>query len=103
LLPLLQGTNASWRYGVLIENLAGRGEGKPNSYGIVTYDPDGSHYKYVEHDNGEKELYDLNAGPYELESFDEMADPALLENLSSRLARLKVCAGESCRAAEDGL
>jgi N-acetylglucosamine-6-sulfatase len=103
LLPLLQGTNASWRHGVLIENLAGRGEGKPNYYRIVTYDPDGSHYKYIEHDNGEKELYDLNADPYELESFDETADPALLENFSSRLARLKVCAGDSCRAAEDGL
>jgi N-acetylglucosamine-6-sulfatase len=101
LLPLLQGTNASWRHGVLIENLAGKGEGKPNYYGIVTDDPDGSHYKYVEHDNGEKELYDLNADPYELESFDETADPALLDNLSSRLAALKICAGDSCRSAED--
>ena len=59
--------------------------------------------KYVEYDNGEKELYDLNSDPYELESFDETADPALLENLSSRLARLKVCAEDSGRVAEDGL
>ena len=103
LLPLLQGTNASWRHGVLIENLAGRGEDKPNYYGIVRDDPDGSHYKYVEHDNGEKELYDLNADPYELESFDETADKELLDNLSSRLAALKVCARDSCRLAEDGL
>jgi N-acetylglucosamine-6-sulfatase len=102
LLPLLQGTNRSWRHGVLIENLLGRtGPNKPDYYGIVTDDADGSRYKYVEHDNEEKELYDLNADPHELESFDETADPALLENLSSRLTKLRVCAGDSCREAED--
>jgi len=102
LLPLLRSTRASsWRHGILIENLAGRGEGKPNYYGIVTDDPEGGRYKYVEHDNGEKELYDLNVDPYELESFDETADPELLRNLSSRLSALKVCVGASCREAED--
>lgn len=98
---MLTGTAPSWRKAVLIENLAGISEGKPNYYGIVTNDAQG-HYKYVEYANGEKELYDLAADPDELNSFDETADPALLENLSSRLATLKACAGDSCRAAEDG-
>jgi arylsulfatase A-like enzyme len=103
LLPLLQGTNSSWRHGILLENLLGRAHGKPDYYAIVTDDPDGSHYKYVEYANGEKELYDLNSDPYELESLVDTADPALLENLSSRLAALKVCAEASCREAEDRL
>ena len=103
LLPLLQGTNSSWRHGILLENLLGRVHGKPDYYGIVTDDPNGSHYKYVEYANGEKELYDLNSDPYELESLVDTADPALLENLSLRLAALKVCAEASCREAEESL
>jgi N-acetylglucosamine-6-sulfatase len=53
-------------------------------------------YLYVEYVTGERELYDLNADPYQLESMHSTADPALLQELSQRLARLKSCAGKSC-------
>ena len=58
-------------------------------------------HKYVEYDNGEVELYDLEADPYELESIHESADPALVEDLKAKLEALKGCSEEGCREAED--
>ncbi len=60
-------------------------------------------HKYVEYDNGDVELYDLEADPYELESIHESADPTLLENLKAKLEALKSCSEEGCREAEDAL
>jgi arylsulfatase A-like enzyme len=58
-------------------------------------------HKYVEHENGERELYDLEADPYELENIYKTADPALVEDLKARLEVLKDCSGDGCRKAED--
>ncbi len=58
-------------------------------------------HKYVEYDNGETELYDLEADPYELASIHESADPALVEDLKAKLEALKSCSEEGCREAED--
>jgi hypothetical protein len=58
-------------------------------------------HKYVEYDNGEKELYDLQNDPYEMESIHESADPALVEDLKAKLEALKSCSEEGCREAED--
>jgi N-acetylglucosamine-6-sulfatase len=55
-------------------------------------------YLYAEHDNGERELYDLGRDPHQLESMDEdPAHAALQARLAERLAALQVCAGASCR------
>jgi N-acetylglucosamine-6-sulfatase len=59
-------------------------------------------YKYVEHENGETELYDLANDPYELENVYETADPVLVEDLKARLKALRDCSGDGCREAEDG-
>ena len=56
-------------------------------------------FKYVEHQNGDRELYDLSRDPYELES--QHANPAydaLKASLAARLHNLVKCAGASCRA-----
>ena len=56
-------------------------------------------YLYAEHTSGEKELYDLEADPYELRS--RQNDPALASvraDLATRLHQLENCAGASCRA-----
>ena len=56
-------------------------------------------YKWVEHANGERELYDLEADPDELTN--RSTDPALASvrfALAERLAALRNCAGSSCRA-----
>ncbi len=49
-------------------------------------------HKYVEYADGEQELYDLRADPYELESFHENVDASLVEDLAARLEALRDCA-----------
>jgi len=58
-------------------------------------------HKYVEHENGERELYDLANDPYELDNLYEGADSALLEDLKARLEALRDCSEEGCKEAED--
>jgi len=53
---------------------------------------------WVEYTNGEKELYDMIADPYQLASRHK--DPGLTNlrtNLADLLAELKTCTGDSCR------
>ena len=91
LAPLLRGEDLPWRSVVLLEKFEG-GEYK----GVRT-----ETYKYVEYDNGKKELYDLKSDPYELESLHERADPSLLEDLKTKLDALKNCSNKGCQEAED--
>ena len=54
---------------------------------------------YAEHQNGDRELYDLKKDPYELQS--EHANPAfeaIRTSLAARLHNLVTCAGGTCRA-----
>ena len=55
-------------------------------------------YLYVEHGNGEQELYDLGRDPFQLAS--RHADPAyaaIRQNLALRLDHLRACSGLACR------
>jgi N-acetylglucosamine-6-sulfatase len=92
LVPVLSGElPADWRKRLLVEH-PGWGWNMLRTEG----------YTYVERDTGEKELYDMAVDPYQLES--QHADPAkadLTAQLSSELATLKGCLGESCRTAEN--
>jgi arylsulfatase A-like enzyme len=54
-------------------------------------------HKYVEHANGERELYDLRSDPDELVNVaGDPAQAATLAQLDARLEVLKTCAGASC-------
>jgi arylsulfatase A-like enzyme len=122
LAPLMRGENPPWRSSVLLEAfLDGRsaggevvekgddqeedagedgGEGSRTdrtAFGAIRTEA----HKYVEHDNGEKELYDLETDPYELDNVYESADPSLVEDLKARLGALRDCEGDGCREAED--
>jgi N-acetylglucosamine-6-sulfatase len=59
-------------------------------------------YSYVEYDNGEKELYDLKADPYQLESLHHSQErQVLMDRFHTRLKALKNCSGQlSCKTAE---
>jgi N-acetylglucosamine-6-sulfatase len=93
--PLLHGGKPwTWRSSVLLEGFVGKGV---RAYGALRTED----YKYVEYDDGERELYDLQDDPYELENAYESADPSLLEDLQRRLEALRDCSGDSCRKAED--
>jgi arylsulfatase A-like enzyme len=121
LAPLLRGEESpAWRSSVLLEKLPaeeGGGEGKAKDKakakgkeGENKSGPGGSPafeairtgtHKYVEYNDGQKELYDLEADPYELDNVYESADPSLVEDLETRLDELESCSGEGCREAED--
>lgn len=58
---------------------------------------------YVEHKSGEREYYDYRDDPYELsnrlaswEGHVPTLDPTRAQQLASRLAALRTCAGERC-------
>jgi hypothetical protein len=87
----LRGEDPPWRSVVLLEKFGG-GEYK----GVRT-----ETHKYVEYSDGPKELYDLEADPYELDSLHESADPSLLEDLKAKLDVLKNCSNKGCQEAED--
>ena len=57
-------------------------------------------HKYVEYVNGERELYDFEDDPYELENVYESTDPSLNENLKTKLDTLRNCAKAECREDE---
>ena len=57
---------------------------------------------YVEYGDGERELYDLQRDPHQLDNRYETADTGLLRSLRGRLAALRGCSGPGCRAAEAG-
>ena len=94
LAPLLRGEEPVWRSAVLLEGFPG---GNPPNYEAVRTET----HKYVEYDNGEKELYDLEADPYELERLPEITDPSLVADLKTKLNALRNCAGDECQEAED--
>jgi arylsulfatase A-like enzyme len=55
-------------------------------------------YKYAEYDTGEKELYDLQHDPFELQSRDGAPTYAARQaRLADRLHDLESCSGASCR------
>jgi N-acetylglucosamine-6-sulfatase len=94
LIPLLSGEDPLWRTAVLLEGFSG---GSPPSYEAVRTET----HKYVEYDNGETELYDLEADPYELESTPEITAPSLVADLNTKLNALSSCAGDECQKSED--
>jgi hypothetical protein len=57
---------------------------------------------YVEYEGGERELYDLEKDPYQLDNWHERSDPDFVQHAEKRLEALRGCAGPTCRTAEDG-
>jgi len=91
LTPLLSySPPGSWREALLIEHFVGS-----DWVGLRT-----PRYTYVEHEGGDRELYDMQKDPHQIDNIHGRADDALLDSLRSRLDDLKDCAGARCREAE---
>jgi arylsulfatase A-like enzyme len=92
LLPVARNPASSGTRSLVLEYLAGR-----TGYSAVRTS-DG--FLYAEHRNGERELYDLNTDPYELQNLaGRPADAHLEAELARRLAALRDCAGAACDSA----
>jgi hypothetical protein len=91
-----KGNPADWRSAILLE----AGSGTRN--GIRTIGTSTTNErKYVKYGVGARELCDLDSDPHELVNrYAAGKIPAVV--LASRLAELKGCVGDGCRAVENG-
>lgn len=93
LVPLLRDPTLEWGRDILLEHGPGSAGGPWTYTGIRT-----PQYKLVEYRTGERELYDLQADPDELDN--RSADPAygtIVTDLAGRLTRLRACVASTCR------
>jgi arylsulfatase A-like enzyme len=99
LLPLLGDSPAKWRRSFLIQRLGLESDERlepANALAIRT-----ERYTYVAYNNGEREMYDLETDPDQLQSIEPTADEALIDALATRLTELRACEGQQCRDLED--
>jgi N-acetylglucosamine-6-sulfatase len=91
LLPLLADPRLEWGRDLLIEGAEGftvRGFAAIRTY----------RYVYAEYTTGERELYDLERDPHQLQSLhDDPGYAPVRADLARRLQALRVCEGEGCR------
>jgi N-acetylglucosamine-6-sulfatase len=90
LFPLLRDRGLAWGRELLVEG--------PPGYQAVAYEAlRNDRFVYAEHENGERELYDLQRDPHQLENAIGMRRYAAIEaRLAERLASLQACEGQSC-------
>jgi N-acetylglucosamine-6-sulfatase len=99
LLPLLDGPLTSWRQSFLIQRLGLESDERmepANALAIRT-----AKYTYIAYNDGEREMYDLEQDPYQLQSIEPTADKALIDALATRLTELRACSSQNCRDLED--
>jgi arylsulfatase A-like enzyme len=87
----------NWRTAFLVEEAEKEAARRPELAAIRT-----KNSIYIEYANGEREFYDLEKDPFQLENEYEDADPELLRRQGNRLEELRNCEGENCRIAEGG-
>lgn len=99
LLPLFEDPKQPWRRSFLIQR---RELETHEMTGAARYDAIRTEgWTYVQYGDGERELYNVEEDPYQLESLIGRAEPWLVELLAMRLAELMNCAGRDCREIED--
>lgn len=94
---------ASWRQATISESLGTSSPGDPD------YQPEAPpqftalrtpDWLFVVYRDGERELYDLRADPYETNNVISTASTTLVAGLYSQLQAMRSCAGETCRQAD---
>jgi N-acetylglucosamine-6-sulfatase len=90
LFPLLRDRGLAWGRELLVEGAPGY---QAVAYAALRND----RFVYAEHENGERELYDLRRDPHQLENAIGLRRYAAVEaRLAERLASLSACTGRSC-------
>jgi len=90
-LPMLDAPQTDWRDGFLIEQFQDDGEDRsrtsyvPPYVGFLTRE-----WKYIEYENGERELYDLINDPYEMENLASLAKyESVMQELAVRMREIR--------------
>jgi N-acetylglucosamine-6-sulfatase len=93
LLPLAANADAPWRTDILLSGRDGDDGPRPLWNAIRT-----DRWKYVQHETGSEELYDLQDDPYELNSRHTASGlyACVRDTLAARLAAMNACRGETC-------
>ena len=90
LFPLVRDRGLAWGRELLVE-------GAPGFQAVAYAALRNDRFAYAEHDNGERELYDLRRDPHQLENAIGKPRYAAIEaRLAERLASLHACTGSSC-------
>jgi N-acetylglucosamine-6-sulfatase len=90
LFPLLRDRGLAWGRELLVQGAPGY---QAVAYAALRND----RFVYAEHDNGERELYDLRRDPHQLSNVvGEPRYAAVEGRLAERLAALHACAGPAC-------
>ena len=90
LFPLLRDRGLAWGRELLVE-------GAPGFQAVAYAALRNDRFVYAEHDNGERELYDLRRDPHQLSNVvGEPRYAAVEGRLAERLAALATCAGRGC-------
>jgi N-acetylglucosamine-6-sulfatase len=92
LLPIAQSPTADAGRDIVIEAGPTTVDGPMTFTGLRT-----TRYKYVEYATGERELYDLQTDPYELDNLaDDPAMDHIEQTLAQELAEVRDCSGSAC-------
>jgi N-acetylglucosamine-6-sulfatase len=102
-LPLLRNPQRPWRRNFMVGRLQFQGLEQDQRAGKIRFKALRTHrWTYVEYGgNPNRELYDLQRDPYQLDNLVQEANPTLLRALSSRLDKLSHCKASGCRRLED--
>jgi arylsulfatase A-like enzyme len=86
-----------WRNTIVLESRhEQRNQGVP-PFGAVRSE----RFKWIEYENGQKALYDLENDPHEMTNVADGPYEAVARELSGRLGELLACSGPACREVED--
>jgi N-acetylglucosamine-6-sulfatase len=93
LLSLVADPDVPWRTDILLTGRGGDNGPRPLWNAIRT-----ARWKYVEHETGSKELYDIQDDPHELNSRHAASGlyACVRDVLAARLAAINACRGENC-------
>ena len=98
-MPLFDDPSSPWRRSFMIQRLGLETDERMKPANAIAVRTE--RYVYVAYNNGEREMYDLEQDPHQLDNIERTAPEDLKEALSTRLTELKACTGEDCRTAED--